>query len=99
MSAQHNAPLVMMTTEDFFNRLETVIEAKLAERLAPQPEADALPELLNRKQAATYLNCSIATIDNLTRAGLLEKHYLAGLPRFKREEVKAAFANWKKYDR
>lgn len=89
----------MMPAEEFFARLENIIETKLSERITAQHEGGTLPELMTRKEAAVYLNCSIATIDNLSRAGLLEKHYLAGLPRFRREEVRHAFENWKKYAR
>lgn len=88
-----------MPAEEVFARLEAIIDAKLAERQEATPTGEALPELMTRKEAAAFLSCSIATIDNLTRAGLLQKHYLAGLPRFRREEVKSAFQNWKKYDR
>lgn len=99
MTATQSPLLVTMPAEEFFSRLENIIETKLSERIPAQPTGEALPELMTRKEAAVYLNCSIATVDNLSRSGLLEKHYLAGLPRFRREEVRTAFQNWKKYAR
>lgn len=99
MTATQSPLLVTLPAEEFFARLESIIETKLSERIPAQPTGEALPELMTRKEAAAYLSCSIATIDNLARAGRLEKHYLAGLPRFRREELKAAFQNWKKYSR
>lgn len=64
-----------------------------------EAQRETLPELLNRKDVAKYFKVSLATVDNLTKAGVLKKHYLAGQPRFKREEVRAAFDGWKKYQR
>lgn len=99
MNAQ--APLlVTITTADLRLLLEDVLEEKLAE-FAQQPTNDepGIPELLTRKQAAEFLNCTVGTIDNLTKRGLLTKHYLGGLPRFRRDELRAAFANWQRYQR
>lgn len=64
-----------------------------------EPQGEVLPELLTRRDVARYFQISIATVDNLTKAGVLEKHYLAGQPRFKRDEVRKALEGWKKYQR
>lgn len=94
--------ILVLDTENFFNRLEETLERKLAERLAQQKAqepAEALPELLTRKDVAQYFKVSLATVDNLTKAGVLRKHYLAGQPRFRRDEVRQALEGWKKYQR
>ncbi|MFZ2901204.1 MAG: helix-turn-helix domain-containing protein [Saprospiraceae bacterium] len=94
--------VLVIDTDQFFTRLEEALERKLAERLAQQKAqepAETLPELLTRRDVARYFQISIATVDNLTKAGVLEKHYLAGQPRFKRDEVRKALEGWKKYQR
>ena len=60
---------------------------------------DELPPLLTRKEVADYFSVTVATVDNLTRAGVLKKHYVNSRPRFKREEVQEAFSAWKKWQR
>jgi len=65
----------------------------------PKPEGDSLPELLTRKQAADFLKCSLGTVDNLTRSGVLQKHFLGRSPKFKKEELLQAFESWKKFQR
>jgi len=66
----------------------------------PKPEGkEELPELLTRQQVADYLSVSLKTVDNLTKDGLLKKHYIAGSPRFKRKEVRAVADTWEPYQR
>jgi hypothetical protein len=62
-------------------------------------KGDELPELMTRRQVAEYLAVTVQSIDNFTRQGLLRKHYINGLPRFKREEVRAAAAAYERYSR
>lgn len=63
----------------------------------PEP---TIPDYLSRKQAAEYLSVSLGTIDNLSRDGVLKKHYLGAIPRFKREEIFSLKNDgWKKYSR
>lgn len=92
-----NSTLAVIDTEVFFQRLEEIIEAKLQKFPEQQVEGDALPELLTRRQTADFLSVSLGTLDNLARAGIVQKHYLGSSPRFKREEVRKAFESWKKY--
>jgi hypothetical protein len=52
-------------------------------------------DLITRQDAAEILKLkSLASIDNLTKKGLLKKHYLGGVVRLKKSEV-VAFANQK----
>lgn len=60
---------------------------------------DELPELLTRQQVAEYLSISLTTVDTLARDGILKKHYIAGNPRFKREEVRTVADTWEPYQR
>lgn len=91
--------LLVVDTEQFFIRLEELLESKLDRLARNQHEPDAEPELLTRKQAAEFLHVSLATIDNLTRAGILQKHFVGSLPRFKRDELRQALDNWQPYQR
>lgn len=91
--------VVLIDSEQFFQRLEEILEAKLPKISMQQPEGEILPELLTRKQAADFLICSLGTIDNLTRSGVLQKHYLGRSPKFKKEELLQAFESWKKFQR
>lgn len=71
--------------------LETlIIDCVAAVMELHQPAREELPEWLTRKEVSKYLSCSLATVDNYSREGLLKKHYANGLPRFKREEVRQA---------
>ena len=91
--------VAVIDTEAFFQRLEEVITRKLSEKQPDKPNGEALPELFSRKQAAGFLGVSLGTIDNLARAGLLQKHYLGSIPKFKREELLQAFDSWQKFQR
>jgi excisionase family DNA binding protein len=47
---------------------------------------------MTRKEAALYLRTTTKTLDRLTAAGQITKHYLAGskvLPRFRKDELDA----------
>jgi excisionase family DNA binding protein len=94
-----NPTFALIDAEQFFQRLEELITRKFSEAQQAAEQKAALPELLSRAQAAEFLNVSRGTIDNLARAGLLQKHYLGSVPRFKREELLAAFEGWKKFQR
>lgn len=90
--------LLVIDTEQFFTRLEETLERKLKET-KPQEPADSLPEWLSRKQVAVYFGLCLASVDNLTRQGVLRKHYLGNVPRFHRDEVRKAFEAWQRYQR
>lgn len=83
--------LILTTPEDLRALIDeavtTAVSAAIGEAVT---DNDELPEYLTRKQVADYLACSIATVDNYARQGLLTKHYIGNTPRFKRDEVRAA---------
>lgn len=56
---------------------------------------ESLPEVMTRQQVADYFGVTLRTVDTLCKQGILKKHFLGGLPRFKRDEVRAAFEAWK----
>jgi excisionase family DNA binding protein len=91
--------LAVIPAEEFFQRLERMEEKILAILSAKEAPDPGLSELFSRKQAAEFLGVSLGTIDNLARAGLLQKHYLGSIPKFKREELLQAFEGWKKFQR
>ena len=91
--------VAVIDTEAFFQRLEEILGRTLKEQLPDKPQGEAMPELFSRRQAAEFLGVSLGTVDNLARAGLLQKHYLGSVPRFRREELVQAFESWKKYQR
>lgn len=94
-------PLVIVSRDELQALIIDSVQAVLRTQQPPKDEApgEALPELLTRRDVARYFQISLATVDNLTRAGVLEKHYLAGQPRFRRDEVRKALEGWKKYQR
>lgn len=83
--------VVVLSKDELKALIGDTLKAALAELPQPAPQEE-LPEFLTRKQVSEYLNCSIATVDNYSRTGLLQKRYISGLPRFKREEVRQALA-------
>ncbi len=64
-----------------------------------EKEKQAESEWLTRKEVKDIFNVSLGTVDNLSRDGVLKKHYLGGSPRFKREEVLGALERYNKYQR
>lgn len=84
---------IVMQPDELQELILTSVEAALKQYVPQQPEQQNLPEYLTRKEVADYLSCSLATVDNYSREGLLQKRYICGLPRFKREEVQAALAS------
>ena len=91
--------LFTLTADDLTRIIEGVFDAKLAPLKEAITKGEELPELMTRRQVAQYLAVTVQSIDNFTRQGLLKKHYLNGLPRFKREEVRAAAADYERYSR
>ena len=82
--------LVLIEKEVFLAQVKAIILEAIAEAKV-NPVTEELPEWVSRKQAAEYLGCTPQTVDNLARKGALQKKYLAGMPRFKREDLKTAF--------
>jgi hypothetical protein len=81
--------LVVISKEELQNTILEILNEALAD--LPKPEAkEELPEWLTRQQVAEYLSCSLASVDNYSRRGFLNKVHINGLPRFHRDEVKKA---------
>lgn len=85
--------------QNFLLQLEGVIENKIKDIIGDkQTIKEDTPELLTRKQVAELLKVSIGTVDNLSKQGVLNKHYLGRCPRFSRYEViQMLEEGWKKY--
>ena len=50
-------------------------------------------EYLTKKEAAMYAKCSVSTIDNYRRTGILKVHYLGNQVRIKRSELERVMSN------
>ena len=77
------------------NIVQQAISKALTEHfsLPTQQAENEKDELITRQEAAKILKLkSLVSIDNLSRKGLLKKHRLGSVVRFKRGEV-IAFAN------
>lgn len=87
--------MVTLTVDDFFSMLDKKLGEKLSEAL-PKPDAENLPEYLSRKEVAEYLGVCLATVDNYSRLGVLEKRFVGSVPRFHRDEVRKVLHDLKK---
>lgn len=88
----NNAPqfVATMTADELKTLIHSVISETLQNHQPAAPTADPMPEFLTRKQAAAFLKCAVASIDNWSRAGLLKKHFIGGrTPRFSRDELRS----------
>ena len=90
---KRNMKTIVIQPAELQELIQSSLEAVLKQYVPPQPEQQNLPEYMTRKEVADYLSCSLATVDNYSREGTLQKRYIHGLPRFKREEVQAALAS------
>ena len=91
--------LVSIPKDELQTLIIDSVNACLKFHLPKLEEKETLPELLTRQQVADYLSISLTTVDTLARDGLLKKHYIAGSPRFKREEVRTVADTWEPYQR
>lgn len=92
-------PVLLIDSDDFFQQLERLLDSKLKAIVHPEPQSSDSSEFLSRKQAADLLGVSLGTIDNLARGGIIQKHYLGSVPRFRREELLKAGQSWTKFQR
>lgn len=93
---QNTAPqfVATLTVEELKELIHSVISETLQSIPPADTTPDPLPEFLTRAQAAKFLGCAKASIDNWARAGILKKHFLGNrAPRFRRDEVRAVLAN------
>jgi hypothetical protein len=91
--------LIVMSKGEFQTFVEDLLN-KAASKFNPPPPPPTTKsegdELITRTETAELLKVrSLVTVDNLSRKGLLKKHYLGTVVRFKKSEV-IAFANHSK---
>lgn len=90
-----NSELIVMSKGDFQTFVEDLLN-KAASKFnlpTPPPLTAAENDLITRNEVRGILKVkSLVTVDNLSRKGLLKKHYLGAVVRFKKSEV-IAFAN------
>ncbi len=96
---KENIMFVSISIDELQTLIIDSVNACLKFHLKKVKGKDELPELLTRKQVAAYLSVSLRTVDNLARDGLLQKHYILGSTRFKREEVRKLADTWKPHQR
>ena len=76
--------------EDIINRHITdqlqALKSELKTELLKELGGGASP-WMSRKESASYLGVSIASIDNYVRWGLLEKHMIGRSTKFKRADL------------
>ena len=82
--------LVLISKDELQTLITDSVTAAIRDNFPKNESREDLPEYLTRKQVAEYLACSLATVDNYSRVGLLKKVYINGLPRFNRDEVRQA---------
>ena len=91
--------VIVTTPEQLKEYIFECIATATAKNTPPPPvptAKDDTGELLSRQEVRELLKVkSLVTVDNLTRKGHLQKHYLGSVVRFKRGEV-IAFANQQK---
>jgi excisionase family DNA binding protein len=76
--------------EEFMSRLFDSLLKKISNPVAPVQHSDSGDELVTRREAADLLKMrSLVTIDKLSKKGLLKKHRLGTVVRFKKSEVLA----------
>ena len=83
--------VIVMSPDQLESYINQLFE-KAAKRLTQPPPVPTAQndtdELITRQDAAKILKVkSLVTIDNLSKKGLLKKHRLGGVVRFKRGEV------------
>lgn len=80
----HPSPLVLLTPE----QLRKLMLEAVADALAEVSPGSAPPsEVLTRSEAASFLRCSLATLDRLCREEALPFHRLGDCRRFTRAEL------------
>jgi excisionase family DNA binding protein len=76
--------------EEFMSRLFDSLLNKISNPMVPVQNTNSEDELVTRREAADLLKMrSLVTIDKLAKNGLLKKHRLGTVVRFKKSEVLA----------
>lgn len=86
--------LVELSVDALEALLADILDRKL-EAIKPHTPAQ-VPDFLSRKEAADYLRISLATLDKLSRNGVLRKVYLGGTPRFRGADIAKVLDGWER---
>lgn len=84
-----------ITTEELLQRIDALVEKRLAERL----KVEAPVRLMNRKEVAAFLRVSTVTVHQWGKEGLLPYHRIGSRVYYKSNEVEAALHSVKRYRR
>ena len=97
-----NEDLIVVTTDQLSNLIfDNVVKAleQLKENEKATKKQTPKKVLLTRKETAKLLGVCLATIDNWTRQGKLQKHRNGNAVRYHRDEVIASFDTLQRYQR
>lgn len=83
--------MIIMEPEELKKFVDDVVFQALTKYSLNQPDVQASSEWFTREQVAEYFKVSLGTVDNLSRNGVLKKHYIGRSPRFKKDEILQAF--------
>jgi len=78
-----------------FNELKQFVRTEVY-NLLEGLKREEVDEWLTIKEACAYLKITKPTLWALSNKGILEKHYLGDLPRYKRSELDKAFVSFPK---
>jgi len=70
----------------FFDCFQTAFENYFPKSKAVKKEDG----YISKKEAAKFLGCSVATIDNYRRKGIIKRHHIGSSVRFRKDELIAA---------
>ncbi len=86
-----------MEMEGLSKIIKDIVRHELEELSVIQPTSKTTPEWFTREQVAEYFKVSLGTVDNLSRNGVLKKHYVGRSPRFKKDEILQALDSYQKF--
>jgi excisionase family DNA binding protein len=79
-------PLLLDASNVALNQLADLVADRVAARLSDRSSEDALIDV---HQAAALLNCSVPTVERLTKSGAIPSHKVGRLRRYRRAELLA----------
>lgn len=84
---------LQLINPNFFDALNAYIRAEVKAVLQGSMNQlqEYRDEFLTIQQAADYIKVSKPTLWDWSKKGILNKHYIAGQPRYKKSEIDAAF--------
>jgi predicted DNA-binding transcriptional regulator AlpA len=88
-----NYNIVALNIDDFKNFISTVIRTELQEQKQNTVQMD---KFMTIEDVVKYLKISSVTLWKWSKNGKLPKHYINGLPRYKRSEIEEKFVELKR---